>query len=169
MKRYLFDGICLQNARAVNMDSLLLKSRQIRAKSACIAVVCDGVGSLADGAFAARVAVRELYQWFDKLKTLKNIGLQLRDEVLRISAEISGQAAAHDYDTASTISALLLIESSYFIVHAGDSRIYRYHGGVLEQLTFDDVSAAGKLTKYIGRGRHEPRAAVVPRHRGYRV
>ena len=55
----LYDGISLQNQRPVNMDSLLMKERAIDGRSVCMAVVCDGVGSMTDGAFAASSAVRQ--------------------------------------------------------------------------------------------------------------
>ena len=63
-----YDGLSLQNGRGTNMDSLLLKERTIGGRSVCIGVVCDGVGSLRDGAFAASTAVRLLSSWFDDLE-----------------------------------------------------------------------------------------------------
>lgn len=53
-----YDGISLTNGRAVNMDSLLLKSRTVAGTEVCLAAVCDGVGSLADGALSAQWASR---------------------------------------------------------------------------------------------------------------
>lgn len=55
---FFYDGISLQNGRSVNMDSLLLDSWQVGDEELCLAAVCDGVGSLTDGAFAASSAAR---------------------------------------------------------------------------------------------------------------
>lgn len=67
MWTYSYDGISLQNQRAVNMDSLLLKTRMIQGRNFCIAVVCDGVGSMQDGQFAAVTAVTLLNHWFTSM------------------------------------------------------------------------------------------------------
>ena len=64
---YLYDGMSLQNKRKSNMDSLLLKERRIDGQNVYLAVVCDGVGSLENGGFAAATAVRLLSDWFDSV------------------------------------------------------------------------------------------------------
>ena len=131
------------------MDSLLLKYRTIEDKAAMLIVVCDGVGSLTDGAFASGTAVRMLNGWFDQVKCTDRIGLRLRDAVLDIHTQIEAQAKEHGFQTASTLSALLLADGIYYIVHIGDSRIYMYDE-TLSILTKDDISESGKLTAYIG-------------------
>ena len=157
--RYLFHGICLQNRRPSNMDSLLLKSGTIRDRSALLAVVCDGVGSMADGAFASGEAVRMLNDWFDKADSVDRAGLAMRDAALGINSAIIRQAKSHSMDTATTLSALLLIDDHYYITHIGDSRIYCFDsestvnfagGQALSVLTNDDVSESGQLTACIG-------------------
>ena len=148
---YLFSGVSLQNGRQSNMDSLFLKRGQITKQDALLAVVCDGVGSLSDGAYASGIAARMLNEWFDSVKTFERIGLKMRDAILEINANIIVSAKRQDMDTASTLSALLLLEENYYIVHIGDSRIYCYEDGALSTLTSDDVSESGKLTAYIGK------------------
>jgi serine/threonine protein phosphatase PrpC len=133
------------------MDSLLLKSRNINKSNALLAVVCDGVGSLADGDFASGTAVRRLGEWFDSVSTTEQIGLRMRDVVLEINAHVISEARQRNLETASTLSALLLVERGYYIAHIGDSRIYCCENGTLAVLTSDDVSETGKLTAYLGR------------------
>jgi len=133
------------------MDSLLLKSRAIGAAKAMLAVVCDGVGSLVDGGFASGVAARSLSHWFSNISTISHIGLGMRDEILSINSHIVAQAAKMNLDTATTLTALLLVEDSYYIAHIGDSRIYCYSNDDLSILTSDDISSSGKLTGYIGK------------------
>ena len=149
---YLFNGISLQNGRQSNMDSLLLKSGLICGKTALLAVVCDGVGSLANGAFASGIAVKMLSEWFNNATTIDRIGMKMRDAILEINSHIRSDAKQNKIDTASTLSALLLVESDYYITHIGDSRVYCYEEGVneLSILTTDDISESGRLTACIG-------------------
>ena len=133
------------------MDSLLLKNGLINKENAILAVVCDGVGSLADGYFASGTAVRMLSDWFTGVSVTEQIGLRMRDAVLVINSYIVSEAKQSKKETASTLSALLLNGNNYYIVHIGDSRIYSCEDGVLTILTSDDVSETGKLTACIGR------------------
>jgi serine/threonine protein phosphatase PrpC len=133
------------------MDSVLLKCGKIDQYNALLAVVCDGVGSLSNGGYASGVAVKLLSEWFDQVITIDRIGLEMRDAILRINTAIVSEARRDNIDTASTLSALLLIEDNYYIVHIGDSRVYCYENETLSILTNDDVSETGKLTAYIGR------------------
>jgi len=152
------------------MDSLLLKSGTIQSRSAFLALVCDGVGSMADGSFASGETARMLNEWFDRADSVARIGLDMRDAILRINSHIISQAKARNLNTATTLSATLFIENSYYITHIGDSRIYCYdpdHANArglsdqtivgdtgsrpaLSLLTSDDVSVSGKLTACIG-------------------
>ena len=49
---------------SVNQDSLSLQHVRLGNGSAVLAVVCDGIGSLARGEEASGIAVRCLTQWF---------------------------------------------------------------------------------------------------------
>ena len=37
----------------------------------------------------------------------------------------------------TTLSMLMIVRNTYYIIQVGDSRVYRYNDGVLEQLTVD--------------------------------
>lgn len=136
---FFYDGTSIQNRRKNNMDSLLLKERNIGESPVCILAVCDGVGGLADGAFASSVAVRKLWEWFDNLDSCQRLGLRMRDAVLEINLAIVNTARERGLRTGTTLSALILTEGRYYIVHTGDSRIYLLQNGVLECLTEDQV------------------------------
>lgn len=150
INEYFYDGISIQNHRDSNMDSLLLKKRVINSNSVYMAVVCDGVGSLENGAFAAFTAVEKLNEWFDTVEETKRLGLQLLDRVQEISGSISFLAKSKKLQTASTLSALLIVGERYYIVHTGDSRIYGCKQEQVVQLTTDQVSGQ-KLTACLGR------------------
>lgn len=150
MTSYLCEGMSIQNQRIVNMDSLLLKERVIFENHICLAVVCDGVGSLQDGAFAASVTIHRLNEWFNSINNADNLGLLLRDKALKINEEIIDVAHARQIRTATTMSALLLYGEQYYLVHTGDSRIYSCENGAVTQLTQDQISSSGKLTACLG-------------------
>ena len=151
MKRCFYGGKSFQNRRDTNMDSLLIKEREISEKKVWFAAVCDGVGSMKDGAYAASAAVHGLSRWFDHVEDTTRLGLQLRDNVLSLNREIVAVAQDKGLQTAATLSALLLERDRYYIVHVGDSRIYSLHQGALSQLTRDHTSPTGRLAACIGR------------------
>ena len=62
--KWIFAGFSEKNLRPTNMDSLFVEERRIEEKAALLAVVCDGVGSRADGAFASAYATESLASWF---------------------------------------------------------------------------------------------------------
>ncbi len=151
MNSFFFDGVSIRNGRKTNMDSLMIKEKTMLDRKLCIAVICDGIGSLSDGAFASAQAVSELGEWFDLQTDTVRIGLRMRDAVQRADLRISEAAARLGLRTGTTLSALLLDGESYYVVHVGDSRIYSVGDGGLETLTVDQVNN-GRLTSCVGRG-----------------
>ncbi|WP_195986091.1 PP2C family serine/threonine-protein phosphatase [Clostridium sp. D33t1_170424_F3] len=143
-------GLSLQNARPSNMDSIFWKEQRLPEGPLLLAVVCDGVGSTRDGAFASRYATGALAAWLEETDSSR-LGLSLRDRVLGINREVISAARDGRLDAATTLSALLITKGRYVLVHVGDSRIYQCDGAELRQLTRDDLSGAGRLTACIGR------------------
>lgn len=145
-----YDGICVRNGRPTNMDCLGVQERIIDGRHALLAVVCDGVGSLEDGGFAASEVIKGMIQWFSDLESLERIHARMRNQAVFLNRYILDTAARMGIETATTFSALLIVDQKYYLAHAGDSRIYRYREGRLELLTQDDVSESGALTNCIG-------------------
>ena len=148
-----YDGISLTNGRAVNMDSLLLKSRTVAGTEVCLAAVCDGVGSLADGALSAQWAVQMLYNWLENREDAEEWGARLRDYVQTMNLAIRTKAQKQQAETACTLSCLLLWRQWYCLAHVGDSRIYLWEQGALRQLT-QDQARRGRLTQAMGHREH---------------
>ena len=147
--RYWYDGISVQNCRKSNMDSLLLKERCVEGQNLCLAIVCDGVGSLENGSYASSFAVQELSRWMDQVENTQRLGLRFQDRIMKLNQEIIAIANQYNFKTASTISALLLDGEQYYLAHAGDSRIYKYEKERLVALTPDHV-VDGKLRSCLG-------------------
>jgi serine/threonine protein phosphatase PrpC len=133
------------------MDSLMLTERNISGTQAMLGVVCDGVGSMSDGAYASVESVKMLSEWFHGLCDTKRVGLRMRDEVLSINLKITEAANEQNKQTATTLSALLISDNHIHIVHAGDSRIYSINDNSTQLLTVDAVTESGHLTTFIGR------------------
>lgn len=149
---FLYEGISLQNGRASNMDSLLMSERTIAGHSSLLAVICDGVGSMQNGAFAASCAAELMNEWFQGLADIEHIELKMRDEVLSVNSIIIQLAKERSLQTASTLTAVLFVDGKYYGVHIGDTRAYSFtEDGSPTLLTVDDVSKDGKLTGCIGR------------------
>ncbi len=149
-KRWFSDAYSIKNRRSSNMDCVLVKEGRIGGVPAVFAAVCDGVGSLRDGGEASSLAVRLLSRWFDGLEDVRRLGLNLLEAIISINQSVIGEAAARGLNTASTVSAIIVAEDRYYIVHLGDSRIYAFDGAGLRQMTVDQTEG-GKLTSYIGR------------------
>ncbi len=152
MNSFFFDGLSIQNGRETNMDSILIKEKVLSDRAVCLAVICDGIGSRADGAFASVGVVRMLGSWFDSITDVTRIGLRLRDKLVEIDHDISISADNMCLRTGTTASVLLLDGENYYIVHAGDSRIYSLENGEIRQLTYDQVNN-GRLTSCLGGGK----------------
>jgi serine/threonine protein phosphatase PrpC len=130
----------------------LLSEREISGSSALLAVVCDGVGSMRDGAFAASFAVKMMNEWFNRVSDTERIGLYMRDEASKLNNAIIEMATERSLQTAATFTAMLFANGKYYMVHIGDTRVYSFDSsGIVAQLTVDDVSAKGRLTGCIGR------------------
>lgn len=124
-----YDGISVVNKRRTNMDGVLLKRHQIGSEMVYIAVICDGVGSMADGEFISAEAILLTGEWLDGLSDTRRIELKMLVLIKEINEAVFALGRKNGLKTASTYSALLLCGSRYYIVHAGDSRVYRrMHG-----------------------------------------
>lgn len=150
-----YDGISVQNMRSSNMDGVLLKERLIGGRRVYLAVVCDGVGSMKNGVFASATATELLSEWFNTVNERKSLGIRMLNVIARINRIIVEEAEKNSLQTASTLSALLMDESRYYIVHVGDSRIYGFRNGILRQLT-QDHTRGGRLTACIGKTENVP-------------
>jgi serine/threonine protein phosphatase PrpC len=167
--------------RAVNEDSHLAE--------APLFLVADGMGGHDAGAAASALVVEE----FGRLAGAASLGIQdMRDALRRARARVhaleAGQRAA-----GTTLSGVVIADvggAGYWLtVNVGDSRTYRYSGGVLEQISVDhsvvqelvdagELAAAdaahdrrrNEITRAIGAGSDgEPDFWLVPAEPGDRM
>lgn len=167
--------------RKENEDRVAVaRGRYSSGKSYVIAVVCDGMGGMADGAICASLG---LASFFAEFFASANSGKS--PESLLVSSALKANSAVYSRYRGSggtTLSAVLIEpDRSVYWLNVGDSRIYHYSDRVLTQLTTDDTiagqlaardpSAAGSLDllQYIGVGPdiepHVMRFMVLPETR----
>ena len=119
--------------------------------------VADGMGGHQAGEVASRLAIDTLVSFVRASRTDSGItwpfgfdttlsfeANQLRSGIQLANQQIRYEAQRHpEYDgMGSTIVALLVWEGRYAWAGVGDSRLYRFRRGALEQLTVDDSWAA---------------------------
>ena len=115
-----------------------------------VLAVSDGMGGVKGGAYASFLAVSELRRFLpawlgdfrgsaDPLAILEATVKSLHNYIIRrasLNPELSKMGA--------TLVATLFFRTEMHFAHVGDSRIYRWREGDLEQLTFDH-SQVGRL------------------------
>ncbi|MCG5493221.1 MULTISPECIES: Stp1/IreP family PP2C-type Ser/Thr phosphatase [Ectothiorhodospira] len=111
-------------------------------------VLADGMGGHSGGDVASRIAVdtiiAELRQSLARAgggqgESNDEISLQVREAVIQANRAIH-EAAADNVGNAgmgTTLAVALLRPGRIILAHVGDSRIYRFRNGELEQLTVD--------------------------------
>ena len=123
-------------------------------------LVADGVGGLSGAAEGSARAVSSVAQHLLHATELcsematTNEGAAvatLRDAVMVAHRALLAMTAEEGRDSASTLTMFASFWPRAFVVHVGDSRVYRYRDGVLDRLTTDQTFAqmmvqAGALT-----------------------
>lgn len=112
--------------------------------------VADGMGGHAGGEVASRTACEGLLEYYaGQLETGRNVdpveaGLGRLEKVIwKIEEKISSLSEEMpEYGhMGTTLSVLVLLKGHALIAHVGDSRVYRFRNGALEQLTEDETMA----------------------------
>ncbi len=126
-------------------------------------LVADGMGGHAGGDVASSLATQAITAVADERFESVEVAQRTLVEAVRHSAEELVEAVREHPDLAgmgTTVSALIRFDDSVVLAHIGDSRIYRFRDGVLEQITTDHTF----VQKLVETGRITPEeAAVHPR------
>lgn len=164
----LFYGECatdVGSSRKNNQDTILYKKVSKNSQDFAMGLICDGIGGLEHGEAASRCVCNAALEWFDELAGWIDIEAMdadilfshFKDAAENWNCMVRNLIVSQNISTGTTMSAILLLRNRYFIIHVGDSRIYRYHNQ-LELMTTDESIAKiynGKmklfLINYIGR------------------
>ncbi len=110
--------------------------------------LADGMGGHPAGDIASSLACKKFKKYYYNVSPLKKTLFALTDTFVlnhmkraieKTQEEISSYESDHQncFGFGTTFSALVLLNHKAFIVHVGDSRIYRLRGNGLKQLTVD--------------------------------
>ena len=129
-----------------NQDSLCFELAETSRGNAALAIVCDGMGGLQKGEVASAAVIRQFSDWFE--------------------TEFPRQFEAFDWRSVRlgiTVSAMLIYENHYLIVHVGDSRIYEITDRMV-QMTEDQTLVAREVRQGLitaEQAEHDPRRNVL--------
>ena len=136
------------NVKKLNQDNFLAQICAGTNGDEGLFIMCDGMGGLSKGEVASTKAVHGFKEWFDINFSSLSLNSRAEDilsslsEVLeKVNKEIISYGLSIAERVGTTTSVLLIYSNSFYIVHVGDSRIYRLNRQ-LEQLTEDHTYVA---------------------------
>ena len=125
-------------------------------------VVADGMGGHAGGDVASAIAIRRISEIDRQYTSAHDAVFALQSALIAANSLLAETVFEHNELTGmgTTVSGLIRVDNQIAIAHIGDSRIYRYRGKKLEQITSDHTF----VQRLVDSGRITPEeAAVHPR------
>lgn len=159
----------------INQDSLLVHHVKLRKKEVLLVAVADGIGSLYHSEEASYYCLKTISNWFYETakdmilskEPLDSIELSLQSCIKNLQLQLAHFQKNNDLDFGTTLTSLLCVGNEYLVVHIGDSKgLFISYKSLLqkiascfskdrscvsvEQKTFDNIDAFGRLTDCIG-------------------
>jgi protein phosphatase len=116
-----------------------------------VAVLCDGMGGMDSGDRASRMAVQTMLAEFTARESGETAWDALNQALIVANQAVCALAADLSQELGTTLLAALIYEDKLYWVAAGDSRIYLYREGVVQQLT-EDHTYGMELDKEVLKG-----------------
>ncbi len=146
--------------KSTNQDALAIKIVETPKGQAAFAIICDGMGGLAKGELASKEVILAYTDWFQKdfskmVATDTFDMAKLKEQWVAIARIMNNKLRNYGEDQGlslgTTLSAILMYQDQYYIIHVGDSRVYELTTDEIFQLTHDQTLvareiAAGRLT-----------------------
>lgn len=140
--------------KSTNQDSFYAGVYSTRVGKIAFAVLCDGMGGLSKGEVASASLVKAFCKWADnKLPIICEHGItdsEIRSDWVGIATEYNekiklyGKKCGLSSGLGTTLTALLLTETRYYIINVGDSRAYEISDSV-QVLTKDQTVVAREI------------------------
>jgi protein phosphatase len=104
-----------------------------------VAALCDGMGGMQEGAKASRMAAEIITADYKESAKLENIPLFLSGEAKKADTAVAGMKNANGarIEAGTTLTAVIIENSSLFWVSVGDSRIYIFRDHDMARATQD--------------------------------
>lgn len=161
-------GIC----KDTNQDSLTVKSITTPYGPMAFALLCDGMGGLSSGEIASASIIFAFNKWVNNdLQVLCQSGFswqtvyeQWYNLVVCMNEKIKSFGNSYGIKLGTTITAMLITQSEYFILNIGDTRAYEITSYGITQLTQDQTVISRELA--LGRitpeqARTDPRKSIL--------
>lgn len=155
--------------KSTNQDSLTVKILNTSIGRMVFALLCDGMGGLEKGEVASRAVIEVFEEWIKKeLPALLSQG-NFEDSMLRRQWEaiiteqnrkIKTYGARQGVKLGTTVVAMLLTDSRYYILNVGDSRAYEITDRLV-QITEDQTFVA----REVALGNMTPEQALIDERR----
>ena len=157
---YLSEFIWRKGARDINEDSLAISEIKICNQSMLLAVICDGIGGLAQGENASTFTVSRLKCAFEQAAREPDMDLRRMRHILsrqlytchRLLKEKGTEAGA---PMGTTVCLALICGRRGYLMSNGDSRIYFGRRRLSPKLP-DHTDPRGRLRRAIGVGSYYP-------------
>ena len=138
--------------KSTNQDSLAVMTMNTPQGRMAFAVLCDGMGGLSKGEVASAAVIHAFREWaYTRLPELTRRPLEdavIRSEweniVQQQNQKIQNYGKSCGIHLGTTVVAMLLTESRYYVINVGDSRAYELTCG-LRQITEDQTLVAREV------------------------
>lgn len=134
-------GIGTRNKQQDSFGISELKMDIIEEKGV-LAVLADGMGGLSGGEKASMATVISCLHYFDTHNMKEDVVKHLVSMVQNANMEVKEALGGSSGESGSTLAAALVKDRELFWLSVGDSRIFLYRDGVLEQMSKDHNYAA---------------------------
>lgn len=125
-------------------------------KSKVMAVVCDGMGGMADGGLASTTAIDMMKQGFSRIEKMPDINIPefFRSGIIAIDRAVAALPKENGRGSGTTMVAVIAEDDKLYWASVGDSRIYILRGNDMRQVTRDhnyllrlqEMVASGQMT-----------------------
>lgn len=146
--------------REYQQDNLFVsESKKLAAnkKTRILAVVCDGMGGMADGGRASETAIQMMVHGFQQVERMPQLDIPafFRQGIYAIDKTIAAFPKEDGKGSGTTMVACIVENSQLYWASVGDSRIYIIRGNEIQQVTRDhnyelrlrSMIAAGQITQ----------------------
>lgn len=144
--------------RTINQDAFIYKTAKVEGEYVGLYAVADGVGGWSMGEHASSIAIQRINKWWQlefprHYGRIESVINSLVKRVEKINNDITLYSRKHHCNMATTLSVLLIYKGMYYVLHIGDSKIFRV-SNTIDQITVDHL-VEKKLSQYLGGQRSE--------------
>lgn len=155
-----------QDAVYVTPSKVLASNKKTRV----MALVCDGMGGMADGGKASQTAIQMMVQGFSKIEKLPEVNIPefFKSGIRAIDRTIYEFPKEDGKGSGTTMVACIAEDHYLYWASVGDSRIYIIRGNQIHQVTRDhnywlrlqEMVEAGKMTMEEARAKRQKEALI---------